>query len=340
MDEKHINKFKNIEKEIICFFNNYGFEFNDLFEFIQFIEKHKKNILTNKNNDKIKCILDSGVVHKYPIYLSSNIKHFSDLRRMENFKNKVIYYKEVYTKYKNIYDNETLILDKSCDYIINKNNNSITDNKRRFYRKTITRSCYLYDNHLEILDKIYFNYNCLDRLNLKDWELWIKYLDIFIKNNYSDKEVPVLKSNIIYKYPIRLSSDIKRFNEIKSYEQLKNNIMYYSHLYNKYKNIYENETSTLENMIIYIIDNEKDDKGKKYKNTYNKKVYYRKLIKRCCYLYDNYLEIFDKLYFKHGILTIASESDWGIWVNYLNMFVNKNINKTDSEYDTADSDIE
>lgn len=60
-------------------------------------------------------ILNSAVAHKYPIRLSSNINHFSEMKIMEIFNKNVIYLKN-FIKYINLYEDDALKTRKGCCY--------------------------------------------------------------------------------------------------------------------------------------------------------------------------------------------------------------------------------
>lgn len=91
----------------------------------------------------------------------------------------------------------------------------------------------------------------------------------------------------------------------------------------------------------YIINEKHQDFDNKNNfSVNNKRVYYKRVIKRSTYIYNNYKEIMNKIYFNYNILCKISNKDWEVWAQYLEIFVDEHIYNHNDTYETADSDFE
>lgn len=121
-------------------------------------------------------------------------------------------------------------------------------------------------------------------------------------------------------------------------EVLLYNIKHYSLVYNDMIKKTNNNRLALDEAAIHIM-NEKNI----IKITKSKKEYYKKIIKRSYYLYNNYYYVLDKIYFNFSTLYVLNEIEWKEWLKYLDCFVSDNFHNNmiyESDYETAESTLE
>ena len=75
----------------------------------------------------------------------------------------------------------------------------------------------------------------------------------------------------------------------------------------------------------------------KYISNKKSKWYFTKKIKRCLYLYDNYINSLKIINFSISFITNLSEEDWNAWIELLDKIINEN-NLKDNNEDISSED--
>lgn len=160
----------------------------------------------------------------------------------------------------------------------------------------------------------------METLNIFDDNISISINNNIIFNNNFKKKIEKSKKDknnyIFYIF-------LKNNNNIRT----KNKICYYIKIYEIIKNKYLDSIFEIqiEKTVEYIlkINGTKNLKGNRY--------YYRNMVKRCLYLYNNYYEYLDILEIKLSSIIKLSDNNWKLLLKYLDKLININ-NIIEKEY--------
>lgn len=173
----------------------------------------------------------------------------------------------------------------------------------------------MYKNNINI-NKI--EKSIMELLNMFDDNICVSINNSIFNNNLK-KNRKIKKNKNNYRFYIFLKNN----NNIR----IKNKICYYIKIYEIIKNKYIDciLEIQIEKTVEYIlkINGTKNLKGNRY--------YYRNMIKRCLYLYNNYYEHLDIFDFKLSSIIKLSDNNWNYLLKYLDKLININ-NIIEKEY--------